>query len=139
METQILNNLKVLLVDDDPITNFINARKLWQRNIIQVEVAENGFSALNYLEGASELPDIVFLDVNMPVMDGFEFLDSIKEIQKYKDIVVVVLTSSIRVADKETALAYDQVMDFIEKPLDCDKLDAFLIKAGFLDGLNQTG
>lgn len=139
MKLQKLNNLTVLLVEDDPITNFISMRKFHEKGIKKVESAENGLLALRHMEIENNIPDLIMLDLNMPVMDGFEFLHAIEHIGKYKDIKIGILTSSIRISDKETAFAYPHVIDFIEKPMDACKLNVFLEKAGIIGLIDKTG
>ena len=74
----------VLLVEDDRITNFLNERLLRKLNITEsIKVATNGEEALQYLEkteaSGKPLPDLIFLDINMPVMDGLEFLQEVQQ------------------------------------------------------------
>lgn len=90
----------VLLIDDDHATNFIH-RKIIEKSQItkHIEVVLNGEEALNYIDKTSdffESPAIIFLDINMPVMDGWEFLDSyenLKVSQKDKTMIVMMSTS----------------------------------------------
>ncbi|MEP3838484.1 MAG: response regulator [Algibacter sp.] len=65
---------KILLVDDDKATNFYN-QIILKRNKVdyEIKVLENGLMAMEYIQG-NTLPDFIFLDINMPVMDGFQFL-----------------------------------------------------------------
>ncbi|HEY8400591.1 MAG TPA: response regulator, partial [Cytophagaceae bacterium] len=91
----------VLLVDDDKINNYINERLIKKLNLAsQINVAFNGEEALEALEQLitteSKSNGFIFLDINMPVMDGFEFLEVFKE--KYQSIngkvTIVMLTTS---------------------------------------------
>lgn len=105
---------KVLLIDDDAINNFVN-KKLIQRFMDQVEIVEflDAHSALDYLN-ANE-PDIIFLDINMPEMDGWAFLE---EYSKWENkAMVMILTTSIDPADRERSEKYPFVEGFFVKPL----------------------
>lgn len=127
-----LNN--ILLVDDDEITNFINTDIISSMCITEnIKICENGREAINYLEKAYANPphegflppDIIFLDLNMPVMNGFEFL---KEYQnRFGNTsyckVIIMLTTSLRGEDIDYALKLKStVTDYLEKPLTEEKL-----------------
>lgn len=107
--------LKVLLVDDDEITNFLCKKMLSEIGVESVDSAINGQAALNYLK--QNCPDIIFLDIKMPIMDGFEFLEELQEYPTYKQIKVVMLSSSSREKEKQLAIQFNNVVDFIVKPL----------------------
>lgn len=84
----------------------------------EIQVAENGQEALAIIEKNGSCPDVIFVDVNMPVMDGFEFLQALKEKTPYYNTAkVFVITSSLRDSDRETALSFACVKGYIEKPL----------------------
>jgi CheY-like chemotaxis protein len=92
---------KVLLIDDDSITNFINSTVVKKAGLGDlIKIVLNGQEALEYIKqdckAENNYPDLIFVDINMPVMDGFEF---VKEFQKLKikaveEIEIVVLTTS---------------------------------------------
>ncbi|QKX04801.1 response regulator [Aquimarina sp. TRL1] len=126
----------ILLVDDSPSTNFFN-KKLIQVADIANEVYEalNGIEALDFLlkqgkfseEHSSKKfprPNIIFLDINMPLMDGFEFLEHYSKIKKKvrADMIVVFLTTSNWCKDRIKALDNTLIFDYIEKPLELSKL-----------------
>ena len=124
---------KVLLVDDDEITCYINRNLLENMEIaIQIESVHNGMQALQYVKGkfiGTSNPhydiDLLFLDLNMPVMNGFEFLE---ELNKSNDIdksrlKIIILTSSANKKDAEEATLYNQLVSgYITKPLQEEKL-----------------
>ncbi len=91
----------VLLVDDDHIFNYLN-EKIIQRMGFSDEIhsARNGQEAIDllnrYLSGSSSLPDIIFLDLNMPVMDGFAFIEAFKRMNMpgKEKISIIIVTSS---------------------------------------------
>lgn len=116
-----MKDSKILLVDDDHGVNFLN-RHILQECGLQgpVEVAINGQLALEAI-AAGFKPDVIFLDINMPVMDGFEFLEHFKTMpEMYNGVKVYMLTSSLRESDKSTALTYGCVKGYLEKPLNIE-------------------
>ena len=108
---------KVLLVDDDAATNFLAELALSNLSIAgEIQVASDGLVACELLKQNS-CPDIIFLDIRMPRMDGFDFLESLNEMNICKHVKIVMLTSSTRPEDKARALSYNAVIEYIEKPL----------------------
>ena len=116
----------VLLVDDSTSTNFYH-RKLIEisEEVKDVYEAQNGLEALEYMNKVGDTndthprPNIIFLDINMPKMDGFEFLENYAKLPKSKraDVLIVFLTTSNWTKDKVKAIESSLVYDFIEKPL----------------------
>lgn len=114
----------VMLVDDNDTDNFISKRIIEITKFAQrVEVKNSGKSALEYLESeqynADKLPDIIFLDINMPIVDGFVFLF---EFEMFPDELknkckIVILSSSDNKRDIEKIVDNDYVVKFITKPL----------------------
>jgi CheY-like chemotaxis protein len=108
---------KVLLVDDDEATNFLAELALRSLDIVgQIEVASDGLVAYEWIK-QNNCPDIIFLDIRMPRMDGFDFLDNITRMNVCNHAKIVMLTSSTRLEDKKKALTYNAVVEYIEKPL----------------------
>lgn len=114
----------VLLVDDNDTDNFISKRIIEITKFAQrVEVRNSGKSALQYLEqhqdDPSNLPDIIFLDINMPIVDGFVFLFEFElfpeEVKKKCNIVI--LSSSNNKRDIARIVDNDHVIKFVTKPL----------------------
>lgn len=113
-----------MLVDDNDTDNFISKRIIEiTRFAGEVEVKNSGKSALEYLEenkhSEEKLPDIIFLDINMPIVDGFVFL---YEFEKFEDNVknkckVIILSSSDNKRDIDKIVNNDHVIKFITKPL----------------------
>lgn len=117
---------KVLLVDDSEATNHMNKYVIEAAGICEkIDIAKNGQLALEYIESnLKSLPDLIFLDVKMPIMNGFEFLD---EIQKYEDylkgtVVIVMLSSSLSPIDVEKSKEYPYVKEYLNKPLSIEKV-----------------
>jgi len=109
----------VLLVDDDDGVTFLNRFLLESSgHDLVIQTAINGSEALKIIEQAGACPDIILLDVNMPVMDGFEFLQALSERQVYfKTANVYMLTSSLRETDRQAAAKFSCVKRYLEKPL----------------------
>jgi CheY-like chemotaxis protein len=124
----------VLLVDDDEPTNFLNKMILEDVNCAEtIEVAESGQSALSYLENASEdgspaSPDLILLDINMPAMNGWEFLEQYSSLdrQRKANVVIVMLTTSLNPDDRSKASKIPDVSGFETKPLTPEKLQSIL-------------
>jgi response regulator RpfG family c-di-GMP phosphodiesterase len=127
------NNTKtvsVLLVDDDEINNFISI-KLIKKALTNTDIMAclNGRFAIDQLveiqrKDPSQLPDYILLDINMPIMNGWEFLDEYKRINldplgKSK---IFIISSSVFSNDINKARSYPLVKDFISKPLNVDKI-----------------
>ncbi len=111
-----------MLIDDDPINNLLNTRLLskHQSNIRFTEHNE-GRSAIEDIKNRkADLPQVILLDINMPVMDGWQFLEEYQHLNY--DIPLFMLTSSIAQEDIKKAKSYKEVKGFITKPLDQDKI-----------------
>jgi CheY-like chemotaxis protein len=97
-----MNYKKILLVDDDPDDQFIFTDAVDEMAMdIECVTASNGFEALHYLESAVQIPSLIFLDLNMPVMDGFDCLKLIKRNSRFKKIPVIIFTTSDNPSDKK--------------------------------------
>lgn len=114
----------ILLIDDDGAINFIHRHILKKSGKVNyVEVALNGLEALNYLSAAGSdinpMPDLILLDINMPVMDGWDFIEAYTEMAKERSLTipVVMLTTSYNPDDREKAANYPFIVDFKNKPL----------------------
>jgi len=124
----------VLLVDDDPITNFLNQDLLESLGITDtLLVAENGQQGLELLQAhcqaaRPDCPALVLLDVQMPVLSGFGFLEAYARLplhHLHEAIVIVMLSSSQHPHDVARALALGAA-DFLTKPLTAEQVDEVL-------------
>ena len=125
---------RVMLIDDNDIDNLINSRIMTAHNFsaaVDVKTStESALESLRQMTAESEnLPSIIFLDLQMPVLDGFAFLD---EFEKLSDAVksnckVVVLSSSISPDDINRASTHQYVIKYINKPLSEMYLDAIAV------------
>ena len=122
----------VMLVDDNDTYNFINRRILEKKQFAKsIEVQSSGIGALSYLEEnldtPGKLPDIIFLDIKMPLMNGHEFLFKLQQISNTVNgnkCKVVMLSSSGNEDDIRQSKEFPSVINFIQKPLTPEALDA---------------
>jgi CheY-like chemotaxis protein len=121
----------ILLIDDDEPTNFLNKLTLEQMGCTRhIRVAQSGQEALEYLMNSDPRPDLIFLDINMPAMDGWEFLERYKKLlpgQK-ADIVLIMLTTSLNPDDEIRTRTIPEIAGFENKPLRQAQLEILLKK-----------
>ena len=126
----------VLLVDDNDADNFFHQLVIEKLNITDtIEIAENGEEALQFLKKEDNcIPELIFLDINMPRMNGWEFLDEYKKIddERKSSIIIIMLTTSVNPDDLERAKQISEVSGFEIKPLTAAMLEN-LIKKYFGD------
>jgi PAS domain S-box-containing protein len=121
---------KIYLIDDDPIVNIVSKKIIEKTEFAEkIEVFKDASLALQQLNkifesDAKEFPDIIFLDINMPEMNGWEFLDRFEKLSEEikQNCKVFMLTSSIDPSDVKKSQSYSSVKDFIIKPLSKEKL-----------------
>jgi len=113
---------KTVLIDDSDIDLFIQRRFLevynFSSELFLYKSADEALAWLKNINGEAA-PDIIFLDLNMPEVDGFSFLKTFKDLpEKIKTkSKIVVLTSSNSIKDRDQAFTYKNVIQFITKPL----------------------
>ena len=114
----------ILLVDDDPINNLINKRLISKVNLGEsIDEFISGNLALDHIMGLTpEEPLLILLDINMPLMNGWEFLDHYAEKFADRNDHIIILSSSIDFLDRLKAQEYPIVGGFLEKPLTIEKL-----------------
>ena len=120
---------QLTLVDDDEIFVFITTKMLEQSKLVDlIKIFENGYDALVYLKqnigDIEALPDIILLDLSMPIMDGWQFLEEFVKINPIigKKIIIYICSSSISPDDVSRAKSVSAVSDFIIKPMTQEKL-----------------
>ena len=130
----------ILLIDDDEPTNFLNKMTLEQAGCTRhIRVAQGGQEALDYLascrpdESSSDQhprPDLIFLDINMPAMDGWEFLQRYQQLppEQKADIVLIMLTTSLNPDDEIRTRSIPEIAGFENKPLKRSQLEDLLKK-----------
>jgi len=121
--------LHILIIDDDEINNFIAAKLIDKiPPKAKVSTCVNGQEGINFvknkLNNQDEFPDIIFLDINMPLMNGWEFLEEYEHIKNdiKKKVTINMLSSSVYNDDISKAETYTTVNKFISKPLTVDKI-----------------
>ncbi len=113
----------ILIVDDDVVVNLITSQRLKEFNISKIEITKNGKEAIDYLDKCDGCyPDLVLLDLNMPVMNGFEVLKHYSQSEHLGKTSFVIVSSSNECEDKEKTSRYDDVIDYVLKPLTKDKI-----------------
>lgn len=123
------HNDYILFVEDDPIMIFLLQSQLRRNNSELLKhfiIKRNGKEALEHLtESASpivQLPKLILLDLNMPIMNGWEFLDNVESHPSFSSIPIIILTSSDDRSDKERSKLYASVISYKTKPLSGDDL-----------------
>jgi CheY-like chemotaxis protein len=114
-----VTNKPILLIEDDQVDMMTVIRALKQIHVTNKVVhLENGEEALNYLRDEnSDKPCIILLDLNMPIMNGTEFLQAVKNDERFRRIPVVVLTTSDEQQDKVNSFSFG-VAGYMSKPVD---------------------
>jgi CheY-like chemotaxis protein len=116
----------VLLIDDDEPTNFIHKKIIQSSDLVEaIFIAHSGQDALNFLSrkdgqvNEKPIPELIFLDINMPAMDGWEFLTQYKDLKnkEIEKIVIVMLTTSLNSDDEMKAKEIKEVYGYKNKPL----------------------
>lgn len=124
----------ILLVDDDEPTNYLNKMILDKMNCArQIKIAQSGKEAIELLKkaysksGDSNVcqPDLILLDINMPAMDGWEFLELFRMIANggQQKTVLVMLTTSLNPDDEIRSAGIEQVTAFKNKPLSREMME----------------
>lgn len=129
---------KILIVDDDPLVPILLKRQIATvSDGYLVDVAENGKQAIDLIDDCDQqtacIPDFIFLDINMPLMNGFDFLEEweTRNLEAVKKIHIVILSSSVDPRDKDRASRFNSVAEFRSKPLKSadvkELLDRYLV------------
>jgi len=128
----------ILVIDDDEPTNFFSQMILEELDCAEhIKTVQSGQEALEFL-GKTETPgadpdvypgpDLIFLDINMPAMNGWEFLEEYKKISVKHPVIMVMLTTSLFPEDKSRAESTPEISGFENKPLTAEKVKAILEK-----------
>lgn len=124
---------RILFIDDDEISNFVSVRTIEDLHIAdKIDSVASADEALSLIRKAIEtdptlLPNLIFLDINMPVKSGWDFLEEFRNLKKHlpRNIHIIMLTSSVYQHDRERAKVYEDVSDYTLKPLTVSDLLLF--------------
>jgi CheY-like chemotaxis protein len=129
-----------MLVDDDEPTNFLSSMIIEEACCTEhLQIEDSGWRAINYLATSAQSgynhknypwPDLIFLDINMPAMNGWEFLDKYKEFDKEHraEVTIIMLTTSLNPDDTAKAIEMPAVSGFEIKPLTSELLNKVINK-----------
>jgi CheY-like chemotaxis protein len=124
-----------MLVDDNPDDNFFHEREIKKDHLAaEVVVKNSGMEALEYLRSKEDItrlpPDLIFLDINMPGMNGWEFLEEYSKLDNkfQSDVLIIMLTTSDNPDDEERSRAWGNISDCITKPLTKEKMKVIVNK-----------
>ena len=114
----------ICIVDDDAVYQFTTRKTIEVHNLARkILIFSDGEEALNFMidnvANATDLPDIIFLDINMPIMDGFQFMEEYARLKPRigKRITIYMVTSSVDSEDIERAKSISEISDYIVKPI----------------------
>ena len=124
----------ILLIDDDAPTNFFNKIIIKKANCAeQVDVTQNGLIALEYIKANynenKPQPDLILLDINLPGMNGWEFLEEYSKLEFVDEIsttIIIMLTTSLNPSDMEKANSIKVVNGFANKPFSTNALEEII-------------
>lgn len=131
MSSQAANKQNLLVIDDDEIIWVLIKDMLQELQLVnEIQTFSDGGTALSYLReiADADAPPQIVLDLNLPFLDGFEFLQIYKDEfwSRFPQTRIFILTTSVREADRQQALQYPFVRDFISKPMKIEQLKAML-------------
>ena len=119
----------ICIVDDDDVYKYTVTKSIEKNKLAKkVLIFSDGEEAINFMidnvANSNHLPDIIFLDINMPIMDGFQFMDEYVKLKPFvgKKITIYMVTSSIDDADIERAKKISDISDYIVKPIKVEQL-----------------
>lgn len=122
-----------MLIEDDEATNFLHKHIIEALDCAgKLTIAVNGRFALDEINSFestnSPFPDLIFLDINMPMMNGWEFITEFQEMNQREDLIIVMLTSSVNPDDQKRAEHHDLINKYMRKPLKKEALERVLIE-----------
>jgi hypothetical protein len=115
-----LGGIRILVVEDNSINQEV-VQKILEKEGARVEIADNGAEAVDWLRQHGPEVDMVLMDAQMPVMDGFEATEQIRQFLHLTELPIIALSAGVRPSEREKCLRVG-MNDFVSKPLDVDKL-----------------
>lgn len=129
------SDLNICIVDDDEIYKFTVLKILksigFDKNVMVFSDGDQAFSfLLDNIDNKDQLPDVILLDINMPVMDGFQFMEEYVKINPRvgKKITIYMVSSSVDDKDVEKAASINEISDYIIKPIKRGELQNILLE-----------
>ncbi len=131
------------VIDDDSIFVYTIKKMMRMYNLTnRLETFSNGKEAQNQLieiqEGNKKYPDVIFLDINMPILDGWQFMEQFSKFPDKDNIIVYLISSSIDPEDKERSKNFDDIKGFVVKPLTSKSLIDLIDKSQSLMDISQS-
>lgn len=129
------SKLNVFVIDDDDIYQYLTQKELEKSQRVKtISTFSDGIKALNYLkeiaEDLSNLPHIIFLDVNMPILSGWAFIEELRQLRlsNLSAIKIYIISSSFDRRDIEKAREYEEIADYLVKPVSRMQIASILEK-----------
>lgn len=136
------NSLNIFVIDDDDVYQFTVIKTLESFKLASnVTAFSDGEEALDFIQdnlsNEDELPDVILLDINMPIMDGFEFLEEFAKVKLKveKKITIYMVSSSVDPVDIERAKSISSISDYIIKPINRENLKSIFERLKIEKGL----
>lgn len=119
-------DLQTIVVDDDDVASFLLNKFLIIAEFIEPKIYLTAIDALEYLinEQNKEVTYVIFLDINMPLMDGWQFLDELEAKNIKSNYFIFLITSSVNKNDKKKSLRYKHVENLLVKPINLSILES---------------
>ncbi len=143
MAFQEKQKTRLLFIDDDEINNFILQELFAEEEDLELKFFSDSPAAFEHLrilalQKPHQLPDIIFMDIKMPILDGFEFLERLQEegFLNDKPVDIFLLSSTLDNRDVKRAASYSNIRELVTKPLTVDKY-RMLIARHFKDGVTS--
>ncbi len=122
----------IYIIDDDDIYQFTTKRLIEISNsnhkVVGIDNGETAIETLGSIQNSDDFPDIIFLDINMPEVDGWKFLELFRGLSANieKTIRIFMVSSSTDRSDKDKARSYPEIEDYIVKPFNLEVLGKYL-------------
>ncbi len=119
------------IIDDDTINQFVFTRIIQNHHFTkEIITFPNGQEALSFLTNnldCQKIPDVIFVDINMPVMDGWEFLEHYTQLKISKKVLIYLLSSSVNPADIEKSKRIPLVNSYFVKPIKTEQIQEIIL------------
>lgn len=129
------NKINLLVIDDDDINIFI-IKKIVEKTELAINMVSksNGQQAIDYIkettDSAAQFPHLMLIDINMPIMNGWEFVEAYQMLNIQHNVDMYILSSSVYENDIEKTKSYTSVKGFISKPLSIERLKELVTSIG---------